>query len=89
MTATNDGFVISQKDLELRGCGEFFGTKQHGLPELKIANLFTDMDILKSAQEQCERLLSADPFLKADCNESLRRRIHHMFGKFASADIFN
>ena len=46
MSETNDGFVISQKDLELRGSGDFFGTMQHGIPEFKIANLFTDMDIL-------------------------------------------
>lgn len=89
MTSTNDGFVISQKDLELRGCGEFFGTRQHGLPELKIANLFTDMDILKSAQEQCGKLLGADPFLRNESNERLRGRIHHMFAKFGDADIFN
>ncbi len=89
MTSTNDGFVISQKDLELRGCGEFFGTRQHGLPELKIANLFTDMDILKAAQQQCEKLLDEDPFLKSDKNLPLRSRIHHMFAKFDDADIFN
>ena len=50
MTKTNDGFIVSEKDLELRGSGEFFGTKQHGLPEFKIANLFEDIETLKSVQ---------------------------------------
>lgn len=51
MTSTCDGFVISEKDLEIRGPGEFFGTRQHGLPILKIANLYQDIEILKQAQE--------------------------------------
>ena len=89
MTDTNDGFKISQKDLELRGCGEFFGTRQHGLPELKIANLFTDIDILKDAQEQCEKLLSENPHLYGPQCERLKERINHMFQKFDGADIFN
>lgn len=51
MASTNDGFVISEKDLELRGPGDVFGVRQHGLPELKIANLYRDMDILKDVQK--------------------------------------
>ena len=50
MCKTDNGFVISEKDLELRGSGEFFGTRQHGLPEFRIANLFMDMPILKQVQ---------------------------------------
>src|SRR5690606_3562666 len=57
MTETHDGFVISEKDLELRGPGDFFGTRQHGIPDLKIANLYRDMDILKKAQEAAEIII--------------------------------
>lgn len=51
LCSSNDGFYISEQDLKLRGPGDFFGTRQHGLPDLKVANLFTDADILKDAQE--------------------------------------
>ena len=89
MTQTNDGFKISQKDLELRGCGEFFGTRQHGLPELKIANLFTDIDVLKEAQIACDELLKNNPYLYGQDCARLKERIGHMFEKFGGADIFN
>lgn len=58
MKASNDGFYISEMDLKLRGPGEFFGTRQHGLPEMKIANLYKDMDILKEAQTAAEKVLA-------------------------------
>lgn len=50
MCISNDGFYISEQDLKLRGPGDFFGTRQHGLPEMKIANLFEDQDILAEVQ---------------------------------------
>jgi len=80
MQDTNDGFVISEKDLELRGSGEFFGTKQHGLPEFKIANLFQDMPILKEVQAVCYRILEKDPKLKMPENERLYRMTKEKFG---------
>ncbi len=89
MTQTTDGFVISQKDLELRGCGEFFGTRQHGIPELKIANLFTDMEVLKLAQEACTNELSADPLLQKEDMAFIRSRIQKLFGKYDNFNIFN
>ena len=56
---SNDGFVISEKDLELRGPGDFFGTRQHGLPQLKIANLYQDIDILKKPQHAANYIISS------------------------------
>ena len=57
MTSTNDGFIISEKDLELRGPGDVFGVRQHGLPELKIANLYRDMDILADVQKAVKYII--------------------------------
>ena len=72
MQETNDGFVIAEKDLELRGTGEFFGTRQHGLPEFKIANLFVDMPMLKSVQSVALKIEAEDSGLKLEKNEKLR-----------------
>lgn len=66
MTDTNDGFIISEKDLELRGSGEFFGTRQHGLPEFKIANLFEDMPVLKQVQALAIKITEEDPKLELE-----------------------
>lgn len=64
MQDTNDGFVVAEKDLELRGSGEFFGTKQHGIPEFKIANLFEDIPILKQVQDLSRKIEEEDPRIK-------------------------
>lgn len=64
MQDTNDGFVIAEKDLELRGVGEFFGTKQHGIPEFKIANLFEDIPILKQVQDLSRKIEEEDPRIR-------------------------
>lgn len=64
MTSSNDGFYIAEKDLELRGPGEFFGTRQHGLPELKLADLTRHVKILENAGIQAAKLLDADPDLE-------------------------
>lgn len=79
MQKSNDGFVISEKDLELRGPGEFFGTKQHGVPEFKVANLFTDMNILKVAGEASKNLLEKDPSLVLEENIPIRQKIDRLF----------
>ncbi|MEG1442294.1 MAG: helicase-related protein, partial [Oscillospiraceae bacterium] len=79
MCETNDGFKISEKDLEIRGPGEFFGTRQHGLPEMKIANFFTDMDILKETQEAVAEIISNDKELTNSENRKLKESISRTF----------
>ena len=79
MTETNNGFIISEKDLELRGSGEFFGTRQHGLPELKIANLFEDIEMLKSVQSVAIKIMEEDPNLEKEKNILLRKQIANKF----------
>lgn len=81
MQKTNDGFVIAEKDLELRETGEFFGTKQHGIPEFKIANLFEDMEILKRVQSIAIKIQQEDPNLTSDKNKKIRNIIEEKFNK--------
>ena len=79
MTETSDGFKISEEDLKLRGPGDFFGTRQHGLPELKIANIFTDGKLLNAAGKAAEEVLRKDRNLSLPEHAPLRRRIAQMF----------
>ena len=81
MTKTNDGFVVSEKDLELRGSGEFFGTKQHGIPEFKIANLFEDIETLKSVQSVAIKIIEEDSKLENEKNARLKKQVDNKFGK--------
>ncbi len=79
ISSTNDGFIISEKDLELRGSGEFFGTRQHGIPEFKIANLFEDIDLLKLAQGISFKIIGKDPLLVSPENAQLRKMVREKF----------
>ena len=79
MEETNDGFNISEKDLEIRGPGEFFGTRQHGLPELKVANIFKHIKILKLAQEEAKNILKNDKNLSKNENILLKKEIIEKF----------
>ena len=79
MTRTNDGFEISREDLALRGPGDFFGQRQHGLPALKIADLSCDMELLGEAQQAAKGWMAQDPGLEKPESGPLRRRIETLF----------
>ena len=81
MSQTNDGFIISEKDLELRGSGEFFGTKQHGIPEFKIANLFEDIGLLKQVQSLAIKIIEDDSKLEKEKNKLLKKMVEEKFSK--------
>jgi ATP-dependent DNA helicase RecG len=72
MTSTNDGFQIAEADLKLRGAGELFGTRQHGMLNFKLANLVTDGAILTAAREEALRLVQGDPGLQKPELQNLR-----------------
>ena len=78
MTDTDDGFKIAEKDLELRGSGEFFGTKQHGLPEFKVANLFEDIPVLKQVQELAIKIEQTDSKLEKEENKELKELVQRL-----------
>ena len=79
MTKTNDGFEISREDLALRGPGDFFGQRQHGLPALKIADLSCDMALLDEAQQAAKGWMAQDPELEKPESGALRERIETLF----------
>ena len=79
MTKTNDGFEISREDLALRGPGDFFGQRQHGLPALKIADLSCDMALLDEAQQAAKGWMAQDPELEQPESGALRARIETLF----------
>ncbi|MCK4224933.1 MAG: ATP-dependent DNA helicase RecG [candidate division Zixibacteria bacterium] len=88
MTATNDGFKISEMDLKLRGPGEFFGTRQHGLPELKIADIVTDARLLYQARDWAFKIIGEDPKLTKNENLCIRSTFIRKYKKrFSLVDI--
>ena len=87
MTKTNDGFRISEEDLRLRGPGDFFGSRQHGLPEMHVADLGADMDVMQRAQSEAQQLLAADPELTFSEHAALRQSVERMLR--VNADSFN
>ncbi|MCR5663679.1 MAG: ATP-dependent DNA helicase RecG [Oscillospiraceae bacterium] len=81
---TNDGFKISEEDLRLRGPGDFFGSRQHGLPEMHVADLGADVNVLQEAQNEARALLERDPELRAPENAALRERVETLLEKSAA-----
>ena len=86
---TGDGFKISEEDLKLRGPGDFFGTRQHGLPELRIASFMSDMRVLELAKREAKEILDKDRKLEAVVYKKLRERIRLMFDIEESGNSFN
>ncbi len=81
MCETDDGFRIAEKDLELRGPGEFLGTRQHGLPQMRVGDLMTDMQLLKEAQNAAMSVLKIDPKLESAALRPLRNQVEESFEK--------
>ena len=79
MCSTNDGFVIANEDLKQRGPGDFFGSRQHGLPDMKIADMMTDMHLFTAAQEAAKQILAKDPDLTEKENAGLSREVASLF----------
>jgi ATP-dependent DNA helicase RecG len=80
MTRTNDGFEIAEYDLRLRGPGELFSTRQHGLPDLKIANIIDDYELLVLARRDAFELVNSDPTLSKKENKNIRSALLARFG---------
>ena len=80
MTRSNDGFEIAEQDLQLRGPGEMFSTRQHGLPDLKIANIIDDFELLVMARKNAFEIVSQDPMLLRPEHSNIRRALISKFG---------
>ena len=79
MCKTTNGFEIADEDLKLRGPGDFFGARQHGLPEMKIADLSSDMELLRQAQYAAQQTLADDPALRKEQNAPLKAAVLELY----------
>ena len=87
MESSSDGFYIAEEDLKLRGPGEIFGTRQHGLPDLRISDLARHLDVLERAKTEALRILQEDPGLESDENNGLKKRVEKLFGADIALDL--
>ncbi len=87
MCATTDGFRIADEDLKLRGPGDFFGNRQHGLPQLQLANLLSDMALMQLAQTCAANRLAVDPALEAPENAPLRLAVARLFAQVGAQGL--
>jgi ATP-dependent DNA helicase RecG len=79
MTKTDNGFEISEKDLEMRGPGDLLGSRQHGLPQLRLADLVKHVSLLDQIKKESRAILTDDPDLKKESNKLLKKKINNMF----------
>ena len=84
LSKTSDGFKIAEEDLKMRGPGDFFGSRQHGLPKLKIANMSEDFEVLKKAQQTAKNILDEDPGLRKKEYFQLKEQVLKLFDKSIS-----
>ena len=87
MEETDNGFLIAEEDLKIRGPGEFFGTRQHGIPEMKIANLFKHIKILSQVQKEAEIILNSDPLLEKKDNNKFKLKILSLFNDMENLNL--
>lgn len=87
LESTNDGFKISEKDFELRGMGDVFGTRQHGIPALKFVNLFEDMALVKEVEKICLEIFARDPKLSSPENLRLKNEVNKFLFKLEKDNI--
>jgi ATP-dependent DNA helicase RecG len=80
---TNDGFAIAKKDLDMRGPGDFFGSRQHGLPDLRVANLMTDTRILYEAQKSAKDIIDGDVTLTREEARLLHEETERLFARIS------
>jgi ATP-dependent DNA helicase RecG len=83
METTHDGFKLAEEDLRLRGPGEYFGTRQSGLPDLKVARL-TDVVLIEQARAEATRILEGDPEMRRPEHRALAARVSELWGRITA-----